>query len=137
MLVEEFINSEAFKKAADDATIWSRDRLNGYYQFNSYHAYMGRFVRLTRTKDGNMTKESFLKHISKHLSLSLEMNVWKRLMFTYDTNGCSVVLEDRGIVIRRDGSYPIEKAERNFFKVNRITKEMRQIPKDFNNGEYA
>lgn len=137
MLVEEFINSEAFKKASGDATIWSRDRLNGYYQFNSYYAYIGRFVRLTRTKDGNMTKESFLKHISKYLSLSLEINVWRRLMFTYDTNGCSVALEDRGIVIRRDGSYPIERAERNFFKVNGTTKEMRLIPEGFNNGEYA
>lgn len=137
MTVYDFINSDAFKMAGDNVTIWSWDRLNGYYQFNSYLADIGRYVRLTRAKDGNMTKESLLKYIDKYLSLSLEMNVWKRLMFTYTTNGCSVVLEDRGIVIKREESYPIEKAEENFFKVNNTTKEMRQIPEGFNNGEYA
>lgn len=137
MTVYDLINSDAFKKADDNVTIWSWDRLNGYYQFNSYYAHIGRFVRLTRAKERSMTKRSFLEHIDEYLSLSLEINVWKRLMFTYVTDGCSVALEDRGIVIRRDESLDMEQAEKNFFKVNKITKEMMKIPEGFNDGEYA
>lgn len=137
MLVSEFINSEAFKKADDDSTIWSWDRLNGYYQFNTYMAHVGRFLRLSRINGENMTKESFLKNAFKYSTTRVEMNIWKRLLITYASARCSVVLEDRGIVIRRDESYPLEKAEESFFRMNRITKDMVCIPKDFNNGEYA
>lgn len=84
-----------------------------------------------------MTKESFLKNAFKYSTTRVEMNIWKRLLITYASARCSVVLEDRGIVIRRDESYPLEKAEESFFRMNRITKDMVCIPKDFNNGEYA
>lgn len=137
MLVGEFVNSEAFKKASDDATIWSWDRLNGYYQFNTYIADIDRFFRFSRICGGRMMKISFLKYAYMYSTLSVEMSIWKRLLITYTSARCSVVLEDRGIVIRRDVSYPLEKAEENFFKMNRITKDMAYVPKDFNNGEYA
>lgn len=151
MTLSDFINSDAFKKADDNVTIWSWDRLNGYYQFNCLFTWKtrdgGKQVYLTRcgsvedvTHKKPLTKRKFLddKRLEDVLGSSeMMVSVSRRLNIIYVTKDCSVVLEDRGIVIKRSEAWNIEQSEENYIKWNRFTIEQITVHDEYQKGEYA